>query len=224
MTLSRPKRGELVVGSFSITSSAAPAISFLSRASARAASSMIGPRAVLITIGRWLHALEDVGIEQVMRCGHERRVNGDVVGNSHEFVEFHAIDSRFREHFLRDVGIESDDAHAERFCLGRDELGNLAEGDQPEHRTAKTMNRHRRLHFPSAGTGACVQKRDFSHDGEKQGHGVIGNFIEAIVRDARDDNSLSRGRGNIHVVHANAKAADDAAATELRDHLAVTLA
>ena len=49
---------------------------------------------------------------------------------------------------------------------------------------------------------------------------MVGNFIEAIVRDARDHNSLSGGRGNVYIVHANAKAADDAAATELRDHLA----
>ncbi len=47
---------------------------------------------------------------------------------------------------------------------------------------------------------------------------MIGNFVQAVVRNPGDDDARFGGRRNVDIIHADAEASDDPAACQVLNH------
>lgn len=125
-------------GSWTKTSRAAPLQRSEIRASSRAASSTIPPRAMLIMRTVDLQRFSasalirsalikipliriELGIGERMsltvRLRHVRRVNGDVVGQRPDFLQFHFVDFKFSRWFFANYRIVADSLNNKRLII-----------------------------------------------------------------------------------------------------------
>ena len=174
-------------------------------------------------ISRPLHFLESLGAEQVLGFGRQWAMQRDVIRRPDQLVQLDAAHVGPFQHVIGHVGIIRDHLHPECLGLGRNQLRNLAECHQSQHGSPQAMNRNHRPHLPFPRLRARIRRRDLADQRQQQRHGVVGHFVQAIIRDLRDHDALAGGDGDVHVVHADAEPRDHAALGHLRDHLASDL-
>jgi len=108
-------------------------------------------------------------------------------------------------------------------AFGRNKLRNPSKSHEAQHRTAQAMNGHHGRHVPTASVRAGAGSGNLADQGKQERHGVIGNFIDAIIGNLGDHDSRCRGCRQIDVVHANSEARNDLALLHLANHVRIDL-
>ena len=81
------------------------------------------------------------------------------------------------------------------------------------------MNGNDGGHLPLPGMHHGIRKRDFANRREQESHGVVGDFVDAIIGNFGDDDAPFGGRGNIDVIDSDSEPRNNPAARHLPDHL-----
>ena len=148
-TESSANSGESVVGSVAKTSSAAPPRWPLSIALARASSSTMPPRAVLIEPRPLLHEPQLVLADQPFGLRGARKVDRDEVGLHQQRLERgHRVDAHLLGAIGADVRVEGDHAHAEPRRSLRHECSDATEPDEAD-RLAGELHAFPRANAPT---------------------------------------------------------------------------
>ena len=147
-----------------------------------------------------------------MRGCVERRVQRNKVRARKQGVER----NEFRAHFARSgptqVRIVNDHAHPKRRDFSGQERADPPAADQAASLAAQSLQRR---HFGDGPAVFPCQGNRGNHlpaEHEQQRERVVGNFIQAVVRNVRHHDAAFGGRRNVDRVHADAVAHDDAAA------------
>src|SRR3546814_636189 len=101
-----------------------------------------------------------------------------------------------------------DDVHLEALRAVRHDGADVAAADDAQ-RLAGELHAHEARLLPFAGLGRAVGGGNLARQREHQRDGVLGGGDGVAVGRVHHDNSTSRGCRNVHVVDADAGAADD---------------
>ena len=143
-------------------------------------------------------------------------MKGENVAFAEEGVEVH---ERHVQGFFKtwpEEGVAGDHAHAEGLGPHGGGGSDPAESEDPEGLAGETGDGFDGAFVPGL---EFLTKRAFHGDkpsieGEGEGHGVVGDLIDAVIRDVADGDATGGGCGEVDVVEADAAADDDAAASE----------
>ena len=170
-----------------------------------------------------LHLRKRGGVHHAARLVRHRHVNRDEVGGREEPVQ---LVDQFHAQLLgaieRQVGIVGDDLHAE----GERALGDFAaDAAHAEHaeRLAKKFSAFERLAVPLAFGHREMRLGDFSRQRHQHRERQLGGRNGVAVRRVHHDDAALGGGIDIHVVHADARAADHFEVGGGFHHLAVDL-
>ena len=131
----------------------------------------------------------------------------DEVRAGEEFVELDFFDAKVSGALLRQEWIEGHDMHFEANAARGDDGANIAAADHAE-RLAGDLNAHEAVLLPLARLGREVRLGQVAGDGEHHGDGVFSGGDGIAERRVHHNNALARGSWNVHIVNANAGAAD----------------
>ena len=159
--------------------------------------------------GRALHQVDGARLDEVSVGGRQRRVEGDVVGVPQQLLDTAGtLDAD--QVPLGEVGIIGADLEAEGLGPGRHPTSDPAhpkEREPPSGKLVDTITRG----GPATGADRRRGRDDRASDGEKQGEGVVGHLVQAVVGDVRH---LQAGPGcclDVDVVEADPAPRDDPA-------------
>ena len=156
-----------------------------------------------------LLALREGGlVDHVVGLVGQRHVDRDVVGGSQKGVERYGLHLHGGGASGREIGIVSEDLHAEGLGALGDLAADTAEADDADV-LPEQLDAAERLAIPVAGLHGCRALRDRTGAAEDVGKGELGGRDRVATRGIHDDDAALGGGINIHVVHADAGAADD---------------
>ena len=150
-------------------------------------------------------------------------MEGDEVSDRVDLrVRLDALDAELAEAFGRNERVVGDDAHAEPGRPSRNLLPDSAEAENTE-RLARQLHAAVGLAFPAALLERGVSLRNVPRQGDEQADGVLGRRHDGGLRRIRYDDPASRGGGNVDVVDADPRTADDLELVGARDQLGCDL-
>ena len=197
-----------MIGSLGKTSSAAPATLPESSASFErrvvdqlAAGAVDDAHAVL-------HLRERLGVQPAARLGRLGQVDRDEVGLRVDVgARLGLLDAELAVALGGDERVEGDDVHAEAARARGDELADAAEAEHAE-RLLVDLDAAELRALPLAGGQRAVRLRDVAGEREHQRDGVLGGGDDVRLRRVGDDDAALGGGLDVHVVDADARAAD----------------
>jgi hypothetical protein len=131
------------------------------------------------------------------------------VGTLDQLFGIHDGDAQSRRRRFVERGIGNEEAEpggAQPFEHGP---ADLAETEETDHRLAIGEERLGDSNSgPAAGADTLVKRQDLAQLGEYQRHGVVGDFVDAVVGNIAHRNAPGVGGGDIDVVEADAVTED----------------
>ena len=147
-------------------------------------------------------------VEEMARLGRRRQVQRQIVGRGADLVERQELDAEPRRDLRRDVRIVRDDAHAERAGALRNLLADAAQAGDAE-RLAAQLGAEEALLLPPGVLHRAIGGGNRSRHRQHQRARVLGDADAVRARRVDDENSAAARGGDVHVVHASARARDD---------------
>ena len=145
-------------------------------------------------------------------------MQGDEIGAAQEIVQLHLLDADIKRTLGRQEGVEGDDAHLEAERAVGDDGADVAAADDAQN-LGGDLHAHEAVLLPLARLGGGVGGGDLAGHGEHHGDGVFGCGDGIAKRCVHHDHATARGGGNVDVIDANARAADDLEAGRLLQQL-----
>ena len=219
MTLSIPSSGlSGGIGSGSQTSSPAPPRRPDWRASIRAFVSTRSPRATLMKSAPGFIFARAARVDHPPRGGGGRAVQGDDVGGPQHLVEGHRHATGPLDLVLGNHRVE-DDRHAPE---GPQPLGHrpadAAEADDPDGQRLERVQRMQRgARPPPAAPDPVAMGDELPRQGQDQAERVVGDLVDAIIRDVADRDAPGPGRVEVDVIDPDAVADDRPGPAHRRD-------
>ncbi len=136
-------------------------------------------------------------------------MQGDVIGCGENIFQRGQLDLRLARHFRRHERIVRHQLHAEGACPARYLDADAAEAHDPEGFAAQ-LGALQRFLFPLAGVHQRVGAAEVTRHGQRHRHGVLGDRHGVGARRVHDRDAEARRGLQVHVVHADAGAPDDA--------------
>ena len=122
----------------------------------------------------------------------------------------------FRAHFARaclaQIGIVNDHAHSQRGYFAGQERADPPAADEAASLAAQSLQRRHFRDGPGIFPGERDRGNHLAAEHEQKRERVVGNFVEAVVRDVRHQDAALGRRRDVDRVHADSVAHDDAAA------------
>ncbi len=159
-----------------------------------------------------------LGIEDVAGLVGKRHMQRDEIGLRQQLVELDLLHAHLLGPFLGKEGVVGQNAHLEADGARADDGADIAGADDAE-RLAGDLDAHELRLLPLAGLGRGVRGRKLAGDGEHQRDGVLGGGDRVAEGRVHDDDAAARGGRDIHIVDADAGAADDLEVGRRRDQL-----
>ena len=129
-----------------------------------------------------------------------------------------ALDAELAEAVLRHERVVGDDAHLEAERAARDLLSDPPEAEHAE-RLARELDAAEARALPAPLSERRVRLRDVPRQREQQRDRVLRRGDDRRLGRVRDDDPAPRGRVDVDVVHAHARASDHLQALRLVDQL-----
>ena len=153
-------------------------------------------------------------IHDPARLGRQRRMQSDEIGAPQEIVQLHLLDAHVAGALGREEGIEGDDAHPEAQRPVGDDGADIAAADDAQH-LGGDLHAHEAVLLPLARLGGGVGGGDLAGHREHHGDGVFGCGDGIAERRVHHDDAPTGCCGNIDIINANARAANDLEAGRL---------
>src|ERR1700694_1895790 len=154
-----------------------------------------------------LHQRQLRGAEQVPVGVDQRHMYGDKVRALEQLVQAHELDVEQLRPLDRDDRVVGDDLHLEPMRALGDLGADVAKPDHPEGLAADLGADELRA-SPLSALDRRVGLRHPAREREEQRNSVLGGGDDVAARRVDHQNALERGRGNIDVVHPNARPPD----------------
>ncbi|HEX5827613.1 MAG TPA: hypothetical protein VFY23_08845 [Candidatus Limnocylindrales bacterium] len=169
-----------------------------------------------------LHPGHDVPVDHPGRLLGLRDVDGDDVRTGHDLVEAHELDAERVRLLGGDERVRADDRHLHRPGPDGDRLADLAQADDAEGLAPQLVPRELAA-LPLARLHRGVRLRRVACEPEHQRDRVLRGRDRVARRGVHDGDPRSGGGVEVHVVHADARAADHDQPGARGDHLGVRL-
>ena len=145
-------------------------------AAMRAASSISGPREVLIRNGALLHSRNVLGADDAAASRRQDHVNGDGVGISHELRFVDEAGAGVAGLGFGQIRTPGDHVHIERYGVARHARAQAPEPDDTK-RFAGEPYAHRHATLEAAGSHGLVGDRDGAGGGDQQAKRQFGRRV-----------------------------------------------
>ncbi len=166
-----------------------------------------------------LHLRERLGVQPAARLGRLGQVDGDEVGDGVDVgAGLGLLDAELAITLGGHERVVGDDAHPEPPRAGGHELADAAEAEDPEHLLVDLDAAELRA-LPLPGGQRAVRLRDVAREREHQRHRVLRGGDDVRLRRVGDDDAALGRRLDVHVVDADARAADHPQVVRLLDQV-----
>ena len=153
------------------------------------------------------HLRDRRGVDRVARVVGQRQVEGEKVCARQHFLEARAVDAELAKALCGDERVIGDDLHLQPHRPPRDLPADAPEAEHAEHLVGELDAAPLRA-LPPARRERCMGLRDVAREREEQADRVLGGRDDVRLGRVCDDDAAPRGRIDVHVVHADAGAAD----------------
>ena len=165
-----------------------------------------------------------LGIHDAPRLGRQRRMQRDEISALQQVIELDLLDAEIAGALRAQVGVEGDDAHLEANRALGDDGADVAAADDAEH-LGGDLDAHEAVLFPLAGLRGGIRRRNLAGNRKHHGDGVFRRRDRIAEGRVHHDDAASGRCRNVHIVDADAGAANDLEARgafeELRGDLGV---
>ncbi len=145
-------------------------------------------------------------------------VDRDDIGLREDFVEADQGDPHLLRRLRGDERVVGDDLHLQSLGPVGDDAADPADADDPEGLVEELVPGEFAL-FPLAGLHGCRRLGDLPDQGEHHGDRVLAGGDGVAAGGVHHDDAPLAGRRDVHVVEADARAADDGQFPGAIDHL-----
>ena len=172
------------------------------------------------------HALlglgDGFGRQDVAGLVGQGRVQGDEVGAGEKIVQLHLLHPELHGALGGQERVIGDHLHPQAIGAVGDDGADIAAADQAQ-RLGRQLHAHEAVLLPLAGLGGLVGFRQLAGEGEDQGDGVLGGGDGVAEGGVHHHDPGLGGGGNVDIVDADARPADDLQRLCRRDHVGVGL-
>jgi hypothetical protein len=145
----------------------------------------------------WTHHPQLGRADEVAGVLAQRGVHGHHVRSCQQRGQVDGLDAGRTDRVGLDVRICGEDPEPDRQGLLGQAPGDAPEPDQPERLATQAMQRAGDHQVPRARADRSVQSRDAATEREDQAQRVVGDLVDAVVRDVGDEDPLLGRRGDV---------------------------
>src|SRR5438874_630019 len=157
-----------------------------------------------------LHPGKLRGADHVLRLLVQRNVQRDGIGALPDLLERDQLDAELRRRLGREERVVPEHAHAKRMGPLHDERADVSRSDHAERLSGKLAARREALLLPFPRSGALRCIGDLACEREEQSERVLRDRDAVSAGRVHHHDAPARGRGEVDVVDARPRPADDA--------------